>query len=252
MMKNLWTYAIVLSCLAAVPVIAGQGQHRRGRANAAGCVDGGAVNDAASETAAQSTCPAACRRRGPCGRSDRDTTCDRQNGQQRRMRFGNSGAGPTQPRSDSRLRPAGRGKRQATSQGHAGMSQEEHERVQALLANHQRVIRTIEEIPGGVKATTTTDQPELVTTLRTHVREMTNRLRSNQPVRMWDPVFRNVFDNARHIEVSEQDVPNGIEVTETSTNPDVVSIIRTHARSVSGFVDRGITAAAPPWAGVNR
>lgn len=133
-----------------------------------------------------------------------------------------------------------------------GMSEVEHARVRALLGDHQRIKRNVEEVPGGVKTTTTTDQPELVATLRTHVREMTKRLKSNQPVRMWDPVFRDVFDHADKIEIAEQEVPNGIVVTETATDADVVPMIRAHAKRVSEFVTQGRAAAAPPWAGVRQ
>ena len=133
-----------------------------------------------------------------------------------------------------------------------GMSGEEHDAIFALLGGHDAVARTVEEIPGGVRTTTTTTEPELVEALRTHVRQMARRLDQGRPVRLWDPVFRGVFAHADEITVAMRDIDGGIEVTETSDDPEVVSLIRAHAAKVSDFVARGHEAARPPWAGGGR
>lgn len=129
------------------------------------------------------------------------------------------------------------------------MTEAEHERIRRLLANNESLVRTVEDIPGGVKTTTTTSSPELAEVLRTHVEDMTARLKADRPVRSWDPVFRDVFDHADEIELRTERLPNGIVVAETTVNPKVVPIIRAHARQVSAFVAEGPDAAAPPWAG---
>ncbi len=132
------------------------------------------------------------------------------------------------------------------------MSGIEHNQAYQLLNNHASIQRSVEEISGGVKTTTVTSQPELVEILRAHVRGMTERLKAGSPVRMWDPVFRDVFAHAQEIQVQTQNIDGGIAVTETSSNPEVVEIIRAHAKQVSRFVADGHSAAAPPWAGVRR
>ena len=71
-----------------------------------------------------------------------------------------------------------------------GMSGDEHDAIFDLLSGHSAIARTVKEIPDGVRTTTTTTEPELVGTLRTHVRQMVRRLERGRPVRMWDPVFR--------------------------------------------------------------
>lgn len=151
--------------------------------------------------------------------------------------------GPTAPQS-----PVGPG-----SMGRErGMSDDEHGAIFDLLGGHDAIARKVEELPDGVRTTTTTTKPELVETLRTHVRQMTRRLEQGRPVRMWDPVFRGVFAHADEIEVAMKDVAGGMEVTETSKNPSVVVLIRAHAAKVSDFVARGHAAARPPWAGGGR
>lgn len=132
------------------------------------------------------------------------------------------------------------------------MSDDEHNAIFDLLSGHDAITRTVKEIPDGVQTTTTAKNPELVKTLRTHVSQMVRRLEKDQPVRMWDPVFRGVFAHSEEITVSIKEIEGGIEVTETSKNPTVVALIRAHAAKVSSFVAKGHSAARPPWAGRGR
>jgi hypothetical protein len=136
--------------------------------------------------------------------------------------------------------------------GGMGMSAGEHAAIGGLLTGHKAIRRTVTEIPGGVRTTTTTTDSALIGTLRAHVRQMARRLEQGRPVRMWDPVFRGVFAHADEITVATKDIDGGIEVTETSENPDVVPLIRAHAAKVSAFAEQGHAAARPPWAGRGR
>ncbi|WP_165253360.1 hypothetical protein [Paludisphaera soli] len=132
------------------------------------------------------------------------------------------------------------------------MSDREHEAIFGLVAGHASITRKVKEIPGGVRTRTTTTDPGLVATLRTHVRQMETRLERGRPMRMWDPVFRDVFAHADEITVVVKDVEGGVEVPETSENPKVVPMIRAHAAKVSDFAARGPAAVHPPWAGGGR
>ena len=132
------------------------------------------------------------------------------------------------------------------------MSAAERERIRSLISNHDTIKRTIENLPNGVRTTTTTSKPELVETLRTHVREMAARLKANKPVRLWDPAYKAVFDHASEITVKVEDTRDGIAVTETTSNPKTVPVIQAHAQRVNQFVSEGLAAVAPPWAGCRR
>ena len=132
------------------------------------------------------------------------------------------------------------------------MTSAEHDNIFNLLSSHASITRKVEEVPGGVKTTTTTSDPALVNRLRLHVREMNEHLEQNRPVRLWDPAFQDIFAHASDITLTWKDVDNGIEVTETSDNPAAVKAIRTHAAKVDSFVAKGHEAARPPWAGGGR
>lgn len=108
-----------------------------------------------------------------------------------------------------------------------------------LLANHDRVTRQVEILDNGVRTTTTTDDPDLVETLRAHVRQMADLLQGEGRIRNWDPVFREIFDHREAIELEIADIDNGVEVVEVSPDPSVARLIQAHARKVDEFVDRG-------------
>lgn len=144
--------------------------------------------------------------------------------------------------------PARAGEPATQPQAGRGMSAEDHTTILVLLGQHKSITRVVAEIPGGVRTTTTTDRPELVATLREHVRQMASRLTEKRPVRMWDPTFRDVFAHADDITLKWKNIEGGIEVTETSEKPEAVAAIRAHAKKVNEFVGRGHAAARPPWA----
>ena len=135
---------------------------------------------------------------------------------------------------------------------HGMMTSAEHDNIFNLLSQHAAITRKVEDIPGGVKTTTTTSDPALVGRLRQHVRQMNEHLEQNRPVRLWDPVFQEVFARADKIDMVWTEVEGGLEVTETSADPEAVKAIRAHARKVDSFVAGGHAAARPPWAGGGR
>ena len=133
-----------------------------------------------------------------------------------------------------------------------GMTADEHGNIFDLLSGHAAIARKVEAVPGGVKTTTMTTTAALVPVLRVHVRQMKAHLEENRPVRLWDPVFRDVFANAESIKLELRDIDGGIEVIETSDDPEAAEAIRAHATKVNAFVAGGHAAARPPWAGGGR
>ncbi len=128
------------------------------------------------------------------------------------------------------------------------MSDAERATIQQLVRNRADIKRTVEQRADGVTTTTVTQKPELVSALRTHVKQMSERLDTNRPVRLWDPAFRDVFTHADEIEIKLEEIDGGIRVTETAKSAEAIRAIQAHARKVSGFVADGPTATQPPWA----
>ena len=115
--------------------------------------------------------------------------------------------------------------------------------IHDLLDQHDKVKRTVENIPQGIRAETTSIDLEVAAQLRKHVSQMKMRLEQGLPMRMWDPLFREIFRNADKIKLTVEEIPGGVRVTETSADPQTQLLIRQHAQAVLQFVEQGMPAA---------
>ena len=119
--------------------------------------------------------------------------------------------------------------------------------IRSLLADHEKVERQVEDIPNGVRTVTTSDDPKVAALIRRHVRQMDARYDRDQPIRIMDPVFRELFRNRDRASLKYEDIPGGIRVTHTSDDPNVVLLIRQHARHfVSEAAEEGMARAMRP------
>lgn len=115
--------------------------------------------------------------------------------------------------------------------------------IHDLLAQHDKVKRKVENIPQGIVTETTSVDLEVAAQIRKHVGQMKKRLEQGQPMRMWDPLFQEIFRNAGKIQMKIEEIPGGVRVTETSADPRVQLLIRQHAQAVVQFVEKGMPAA---------
>lgn len=119
--------------------------------------------------------------------------------------------------------------------------------IHDLLAGHEQIDRSVEDIAGGVRATTTSRDAEIGQLIRTHVWRMKERVESGNAIRLMDPLFREIFDHHEKIEMRIQELPRGVRVIETSPDAQVALLIRQHAhRAVSEFVSDGFARAMEP------
>lgn len=103
--------------------------------------------------------------------------------------------------------------------------------------------RQVQDAENGVLTVTRAPHsPEAAAAIHRHVHEMKGLLEEGGAVRMWDPLFRELFAVAEEISMQIEELVDGMRVTETSENPEVVALIRAHARKVNEFIDRGPAA----------
>ncbi|MCA9003838.1 MAG: DsrE family protein [Planctomycetaceae bacterium] len=136
----------------------------------------------------------------------------------------------------------GRGKGgpgQGQGQGH----DRDHADFRYLLTNHQKIKREVRELPNGVQTITESQDPQVAAKIREHVYWMKERIEKQQPIRMRDPLFAELFKHAGQIKMVTENTPNGVRVQETSENPYVAKLIKEHAKTVSEFVKRGFPEA---------
>ena len=136
--------------------------------------------------------------------------------------------------------PPGRGGMCGGGMGPGGGHGGDMKGIHALFARRDEIRRTVTQIPGGVRATTESDDPAVVAQLREHVQSMYARLKEDRPINTRDPLFAAIFENADKIQVQIENTPKGITVTETSTDPKVVTLVRRHAEVVSLFIANGM------------
>ncbi len=116
--------------------------------------------------------------------------------------------------------------------------------IRELFASHNQIRRTVEEIPGGIRSVTESDNPQVAALIKAHVPRMYQRIENRQgiPMIMMSSTLPVMAQNADRYQRHFQLTPKGIAVTEISNDPDMVAVIRDHAREVSGFVTEGMSA----------
>ena len=119
----------------------------------------------------------------------------------------------------------------------------DHQVFQFLLTHHEKIKRTVKELPDGVETLTESDTPEIADKIKEHVEWMEYRIKHTQPIRMRDPLFAELFRHTDKIKMVHEDTEKGVRVTETSQDPYVAKLIKAHAKAVSGFVERGFAEA---------
>lgn len=138
----------------------------------------------------------------------------------------------------------GRGRGQA-EQGHEQDNRHEDDHVdfQFLLTHHDQINRTVTETENGVITVTESDDPEIAERIQEHVYWMKQRIKKAQPIRMRDPLFRELFQHTEKIKMEHENTEKGVRVVETSDDPKVAVLIKAHAKVLSGFVERGFAEA---------
>jgi hypothetical protein len=124
--------------------------------------------------------------------------------------------------------------------------------IHQLFANHDAIQRTVEEIPGGIRAVTESDDPQIAALIQEHVTEMYDRIDEGQVFTMMSPTLPEMFANAEHYDRQLELTPNGVAITETSDDPEIVALIRAHGQEVNDFVDDGMVSMmnagrCPAW-----
>jgi hypothetical protein len=104
---------------------------------------------------------------------------------------------------------------------------------QFLLTNHEKIRRTVKELPNGVETLTESDTPDVAAKIKEHVEWMSVRIKDAKPIRMRDPLFAEIFKHTDKIKMHHEDTDKGVRVTETSDDPVVVKLIQDSSNGAS-------------------
>ena len=133
--------------------------------------------------------------------------------------------------------------------GMMGMAQDSATRAQlhdihALLANHDRVKRTVTNLPDGIRTVTESDDPEIAALIKRHVAKMGERVKAGDDpgLPIESPALRSIFRYKDKINTTYEATANGIVVTQTSTDAKAVAVLQEHAAEVTDLVKGGMAA----------
>ena len=103
--------------------------------------------------------------------------------------------------------------------------------MRTLFQKHPAITRDVKNIDNGIITTTPSDDPKVANALINHVAEMITRVEQgdNPETPIQSPTLSILFEQGESIETEIETVENGVIVTQTSSNGDVVAALQKHA-----------------------
>ena len=116
--------------------------------------------------------------------------------------------------------------------------------IHTMLANHDRIRRTVTNLPNGIRTTTESDDPSVADQIKSHVAEMGKRVRAGDDPGL--PIesdnLHAIFRDKDKIHTSYETTAKGMVVTQTSDDPGTVAALQAHASEVTDLVQGGMAA----------
>jgi hypothetical protein len=116
--------------------------------------------------------------------------------------------------------------------------------LKKIFQQHMEIERRVTNLPNGISTFTASNTPEVREAIVSHVSMMVTRLAEdkNPEVIIQSPTLDALFDVHDEIETEIEVTDTGVNVIQTSSNPEVVRLLQTHAAEVSDMSERGMAA----------
>ncbi|OGA95525.1 MAG: hypothetical protein A3G27_11330 [Betaproteobacteria bacterium RIFCSPLOWO2_12_FULL_66_14] len=114
--------------------------------------------------------------------------------------------------------------------------------VHEMLASHERIKRTVTNLPNGIKTVTESDDPQVAQSIKAHVASMEQRLKDGRIFNLFSPTLPVLFQNRDKITTVVEATQTGSIVTQTSGDAKVVAALQAHAVEVSELARDGMAA----------
>lgn len=114
--------------------------------------------------------------------------------------------------------------------------------VHDLLVNHDKIKRTVTNLPTGIRTITESDDPEVAQAIKAHVASMSQRLKDGREFNIFSTTLPVLFENRDKIRSVVEVTEKGSIVTRTSTDAKVVAALQGHAAEVTGLAQDGMAA----------
>jgi hypothetical protein len=117
--------------------------------------------------------------------------------------------------------------------------------IHDLFFNHDRIRRTVTNLPDGIRTVTESDDPQVADVIKRHVAEMGKRVDEGRDpgLPIETPALHAIFRYKNTIKSAYEVTEKGVIVVQTSTDTATVKALQEHAAEVSDLVRRGMVAA---------
>lgn len=114
--------------------------------------------------------------------------------------------------------------------------------VHAMLFDHDKIKRTVTNLPDGIRTVTESGDPAVARAIRAHVASMEQRLKDGKIFNLFSPTLPVLFENRDKIKTVVETTDKGSIVTQTSGDAKVAAALQAHAVEVSELARDGMAA----------
>jgi hypothetical protein len=116
--------------------------------------------------------------------------------------------------------------------------------IHELFVNHDRITRTVTNLPDGIRTVTESDDPRIAGLIKEHIVDMNRRVETgNDPgLPIESQALHAIFEHHDTIHTTLEITTKGVVVTQTSSEQSVVAALQQHASEVTDFVTDGMAA----------
>ena len=140
----------------------------------------------------------------------------------------------------------GMGHDETTMPGLRGLNAtpEESEEMAVMFRAFETITREVTNLPNGIRTVTRSSDPAVMDALVSHAVGMIDRVgqKDDPQVFIQSPTLDIFFARGDRIESLVEMTDDGLVVTQTSDDPELVAALHTHAAEVSDMADRGMQA----------
>lgn len=121
---------------------------------------------------------------------------------------------------------------------------EESAELAVMFRNFNTFTREVTNLPDGIHTVTRSSDPEVMANLVSHVTGMIGRVQSGDDPKIFiqSPTLDIFFQRGKDIESDIAVTDQGVIVIQTSTDPEIVAALQTHAAEVSSMAALGMEA----------
>ena len=114
--------------------------------------------------------------------------------------------------------------------------------VHGMLNGHEKIRRTVENLPDGIRTVTESDDPQVAQLIKAHVASMEKRLNEGRIFNLFSPTLPVLFEKKDAIKTTVEMTDRGATVIQRSADAKVVAALQAHAGEVSELAKDGMAA----------